>query len=319
MSHFPEYFKKQLQHLCPGRVEFDLPLSSVTHWQIGGRAAAIARPNNKLELGRLFEWTNRNRIPTVIIGSTSNLLFSDDGVEALLIQLGSDFSRQYVTEDGLIVAESGAWVPNLARFALNNGYTGLEHICGIPGTIGGLIYMNGGSGRRGIGDSVEYVQTIGRNGQVKHYSREQCNFGYRTSTFQERDEIIVEVGLRLQSLQSKAAVRRAMLEILKSRRKKFPRKLPNCGSVFVSDPAMYVEYGPPGKVIEETGLKGLRRNGAQVSDMHANFIVNNGDARASDVLHLIGHVKDKVYKHTGYSMRVEVRYVDIDGSIKELL
>src|SRR5690606_33120726 len=138
-----------------------------------------------------------------------------------------------------------------------------------PGTLGGLVYMNGGSQRKGIGDHVVEVNTVTRAGERKSYTREQCLFQYRASVFQRVDEIIT--GARFEfEYGDPQSIRRELLTILRSRRAKFPQKQPNCGSVFVSNPAMYADYGPPGKVIEACGLKGVVQGHAQISPLHAN-------------------------------------------------
>src|SRR5690625_6921011 len=178
--------------------------------------------------------------------------------------------------------------------------------------------MNGGSQRKGIGDNITYVKTVNVDGKAKTYSKEQCEFSYRSSIFQSLDEVITEVGLQLTPSQNKKLMHSEMLSILQSRSQKFPRKMPNCGSVFVSNPAMYEQYGPPGKVIEECGLKGLTKGGAKISHNHANFIINNDGASAQDILYLINKIREQAYKNTGYMMKAEPKQVDENGTIKEI-
>lgn len=317
MSLITDSLINELKQLFPSAVHLNVPLSYLSKWKIGGNAKVVVSPNSKQELSSILRWSSINMIPSLVIGSTTNLLFSDNGVNALIIQIGKGLSKLTI-ENNLIIAEAGVWAPNLARFSLKNKLSGAEHICGIPGTIGGLVYMNGGSQRKGIGSSIVFVETVDKKGYIKRYKQEECDFQYRSSKFHNLDEIIVEVGLMFTVSNSETAIRREMLEILSSRRKKFPKNLPNCGSVFVSDPAMYEDYGPPGKVIESFGFKGMSYNGAQISDKHANFIVNKGNARAEDVIHLINLVHDKVYSETGYSMGVEVRFVNEDGKLTKL-
>ena len=195
------------------------------------------------------------------------------------------------------------------------GLTGIERTCGIPGTLGGLICMNGGSQRHGIGEVIVSVTSVDAEGAIRHRSREDCAFAYRHSVFQSNNEVIAGAMLRLEPAADRGAVRREMLEILGSRRRKFPQKEPNCGSVFVSNPAMYAEYGPPGAMIERLGFKECRVGGAMVSPHHANFIVNVGNATAIDVLSLIAKIKVAVLADTGYAMEVEARFVTVEGEI----
>ena len=307
-------YKKKINEIFHEIVEFEVPLSKLSQWKVGGRADVIIRPRNKNELIKVRQWLYLNGIKSLIIGNTTNLLFSDDDIHVVIVQIGTNFSK--VAVNGLeIVAEPGIWVPSLARLAMQTSLSGIEHICGIPGTLGGLVVMNGGSQRKGIGSVVAYVETIDNQGNIKRYTNPQCKFSYRQSIFQNGDEIVVEVGLKLSNKRDKGDIRREMLEILRSRRNKFPRKQPNCGSVFVSNPDMYEDYGPPGKIIEALGFKGLSQGNAQVSEQHANFIINKGSAKSKDILYLINIIKETVYNRTGYNMVVEAKLVTSNGEI----
>lgn len=296
---------------------FDVSLKEISRWKIGGIAQVVLTPKSVHELQSILSKVNGWQLPYVVIAGTSNLLFDSNGLDAIAIQIGSALSQVSI-HNFEIVAEAGIWVPCLARKAMQAGFTGLEHTCGIPGTLGGLVYMNGGSQRKGIGDSVQFVETLDSSGGLHRYSREECGFAYRHSVFQSKDEIIIRVGLKLEKAKDKKAVHQEMLQILRDRSQKFPRRYPNCGSTFVSNPAMYAEFGPPGKVIEECGLKGLTYGGAQISPQHANFIVNSCNATTSDILYLIQTVRNRVYKKTGYLMEVEVKYVTKHSEIVDI-
>lgn len=311
------FYSKKIDEVFPEIVEFNVPLSKLSQWKVGGRADVIIRPRNKEELIKVRQWLYSHDLKSVIIGNTTNLLFSDEGLRAIVVQIGASFSK--VKIEGLeVIAEPGIWVPNLARLAMKAGLSGIEHTCGIPGTLGGLIVMNGGSQRQGIGSVVTYVETIDNQGKIKRYTNQQCKFSYRQSIFQNKDEVVVEVGLRLNSNRDKCDIRQDMLDILRSRRKKFPRKQPNCGSVFVSNPSMYEDYGPPGKIIETFGFKGLSQGDAEISQIHANFIVNKGSAQSKDILYLINTVKETVYEKTGHRMMVEAKFVNSTGEIMSI-
>lgn len=316
-SHLSDDDKEELVRRFGKQVCFNIPLSEISRWKIGGIADVIVSPRNTEELSDLRGWIFKKALPSVVIGATSNLLFADQGLRAIAIHIGSSFSAGTV-EGCHIVAKSGTWVPRLARKAMLAGLSGLEHTSGIPGTLGGLVYMNGGSQRKGIGNNITYVKSIDEQGQVVIRTSSECKFAYRSSIFQNLNEVIVEVGLELDWADDKNNVRKDMLSIMRSRRKKFPQKLPNCGSVFVSHPKMYELVGPPGRAIEECGLKGLSEGNAQVSMIHANFIVNNGGATAEDVLRLIRTVGKKVYAETGFVMLVEARYVSPEGKTQDI-
>ena len=300
--------------MMPGAVEERVDLALHSHWRIGGKADIVVRPRSVEELSRLRGWLAAEGLAYVVIGASTNLLFSDEGLRAVCVEIGPDLAGIRV-EGNRIFCEPGAWAPSIARAAMKAGLTGIEHICGIPGTIGGLVYMNGGSQRHGIGEAVVRVVTIDQQGRVGSRTAEECGFRYRRSIFQETGEIVAGVELNLTPGGDPVAIRREMLQIMSSRRRKFPKKQPNCGSVFVSNPAFYAEYGPPGVVIERMGFKGATVGGAQVSPLHANFIVNIGGATAGDVLTLIHRIRKKVAEGTGYLMEVEARFVTPDGII----
>jgi UDP-N-acetylmuramate dehydrogenase len=304
---------RELERLCPAGIEQDVSLAEISQWRIGGKADLIIRPSTSTELSELRAWFHARSLPHIVIGATSNLLFSDKGLRVPCIQIGQRMARMNVTGQ-TVQAEAGVWVPGLARRLMQAGLTGGEHICGIPGTLGGLICMNGGSQRKGIGNSVVSVESVDAAGNVAQRLVEQCDFAYRYSVFQENGEIITSATLSFPE-GIPTLIRHAMLKILAERNRKFPRKLPNCGSVFKSNPAMYADVGPPGAIIERLGLKGMCCGDAQVSTQHANFIVNLGNATSEEVMNIILKVVTDVESATGHQLEVEVKCVEPDGNV----
>lgn len=304
---------RELERICPGGVAQDVALSRISRWRIGGPADVIVRPRNIEQLARLRAFLTGAALDHVVIGATSNLLFADAGLRAICVQIGQDFAPLSLSGTTL-VAGPGVWVPGIARRAMQAGLEGIEHTCGIPGTVGGLVCMNGGSQRRGIGEAVTSVTSVDAAGAVHVRNQQECGFAYRRSVFQQNGEIVANTVLEL-APGDRRQIRQRMLKIMGDRRGKFPQKTPNCGSVFVSNPAMYAEYGPPGAVIEKLGFKGRTAGGAQVSPQHANFIVNTGHATAAEVVSLIVAIKSAVQQQTGYAMEVEARYVHPDGTM----
>jgi UDP-N-acetylmuramate dehydrogenase len=300
-----------LNHLDVGAIRTDEPLSGHCSWRIGGPADLFVEPTDADQIARLMEFARDRHIPLLIIGEGSNLLFDDTGVRGIVLKIGRRLGRISI-HDRTLVAEGGAWVPQLARRAAQAGLTGLEHIIGIPGTIGGLVMMNGGSHRQAIGDHVRRVWIIYRDGNERVLTREECRFDYRRSALQGTGAAVTRVELTC-PVGEPREIRRRMREDLRERRHKFPRKLPNCGSVFLSSPAMHAQVGPPGKIIEEAGLKGMRIGGAEVSPLHANFIVNRGGASCRDVLALISHIRSVVRQRIDFDLCCEVRYVSPQG------
>ena len=301
----------KLTAICPYEASRDVDLGAISQWRIGGLASLVLRPRSTSQISRLRAAMHDLGLHHMVIGQTSNLLFSDQGLAVPCLQVGPWFGEQTWHGDTVTV-EAGAWVPGLARNIMQNSLTGAEHICGIPGTLGGLIVMNGGSQRRGIGENVVWVESVDAWGKIHRLSQAECGFDYRRSKFQTSDQVVTRACLRFEP-GNRREIRAKMLSILADRRRKFPRKQPNCGSVFKSNPAHYSDYGPPGKIIENLGFKGRRRGDALVSPHHANFIVNSGAATARDVIGLIRDISNAVLQNTGHLMETEVIFVTPDG------
>lgn len=309
---YPERLE-QLAYTVAGCCVFDAPLAMHTSWQIGGSADLLIEAESADQVAGVVRFANSHRIPLVVIGQGTNLLFDDAGLRGIVLKLGQRFSAIDITGNR-ITADAGVWVPGLARRAMLAGLCGLEHIIGIPGTLGGLVLMNGGSQRKGIGENVRRVWVVDQEGTQVELSRKDCAFAYRQSALQGTGAVVVRVELECDR-QSPQHIRKVMLEDLRERRRKFPRKQPNCGSVFLSTSEMHATVGPPGKVIEEAGLKGTRVGDAEVSSQHANFIVNRGGATSKDVLSLIDHIRQVVKMRIGFELCCEVRYVSPAGAI----
>jgi UDP-N-acetylmuramate dehydrogenase len=303
----------QLTALDVGTVLGDEPLSRHCSWQIGGPADLLVEPESAEQVANLVRFVHQQQLPLVVIGQGTNLLFDDAGVRGVVLKLGEKMASVQIAGNR-IEAEGGTWVPQLARLAMRAGLTGLEHTIGIPGTLGGLVMMNGGSQRRGIGENVVRVRVVDRQGEIQELDREACCFSYRHSALQGTGAVVVGVELQC-PYGERAEIRRAMVCDLRERRHKFPRKLPNCGSVFLSTAEMHASVGPPGRIIEQAGLKGFAIGGAEVSRQHANFIVNRGGATSDDVLRVIGHIRRTIDQQLTFDLRCEVRYVSPLGEI----
>jgi UDP-N-acetylmuramate dehydrogenase len=305
-----------IRRLALGDVRLDEDLRTYSRWRSGGRADLVVAPRDRESVSRLLSYFYVQGIPWAVVGEGSNLFFDDAGVRIPLVQIGAKLSRVSI-EGKLVKAEAGAWAPGVALKAMRAGLGGIEHTIGIPGTFGGLVLMNGGSLRQGIGERIAEVEVAERDGAMRSISAHACGFAYRRSTLQDRGAIVLGATLELTPREC-APMRRRMIEIMASRRRRFPRDLPNCGSVFVSDPALYATLGPPGSAIEITGLKGARKGDAMVSPQHANFIVNLGHASSADILALIQRVRDTVAARSGHRMRCEVRFMNSDGEVREV-
>ncbi len=296
------------------RAAQDEPLSRHCTWKIGGPADRLVEPNSTDQIEQLITFAHQTRIPWIAIGKGSNLLFNDEGLRGLVIKLGSAFSRVTI-EDGCIQAQTGISIPRLAHRTACLGLTGLEHTVGIPCTLGGLVTLNGGSLQQSIGRLVQDVTWIDSQGQRHRVTGKDCGFSYRHSRFLFEKVIITDVTLQCQQA-NVTHVRQAMLTTLKTRRQRFPLRWPNCGSVFKRHLELFTQWGPPGKIIEDLGLKGYRCGNAVISDQHANFFLNHGQATAQDVLALIRTVREQVYQKSGHWMECEVIHVDSQGTMR---
>lgn len=299
-----------------GHATWGAKLSRHCFWRIGGSADLMVEPGNVDQVRTALSALHELDLPYVVIGEGSNLLFDDAGVRGVVLKIGYRLSRVSI-QGGEIDAEAGVYVPTLARKTARAGLTGLEHIVGIPGTLGGLLVMNGGSQRNAIGANVVRVWVVGSDGTLEEIDREECHFSYRNSSLQEGGKVIVRAQLSCQEKDPKL-VRHEMLQIMRSRRGKFPLNLPNCGSVFLSNDDLHAKWGPPGKLIEDSGLRGYRIGNAQVSTRHCNFIVNLGNASSAEVMELARLVAQKVYERTGARLQCEVKYVKPDCRVASI-
>lgn len=289
------------------------PLAQHNSWRIGGPADLFVQPETVAQVSEIVRYAGSGAIPLVVIGQGTNLLFDDRGVRGIVMKIGESMGKIEIAGTR-ITAGGGCWVPNLAREALRAGLSGLEHCIGIPGTLGGLVLMNGGSQRRGIGENIRTVTIVDSVGRLRILPNAECRFAYRQSALQGTGCVVISAELNCPE-GDPAQIRRAMLTDLVTRRHKFPRKQPNCGSVFLSTAEMHASVGPPGKIIEDTGLKGIRIGRAEVSRQHANFIVNLGGASSADVLSLIARIRREVKQRIAFDICCEVRYVSPEGTI----
>ena len=305
---------RELKDLSQGVVTVDADLRLYGRWRTGGRAQLVVEPGSTEGVRATLAFLATTDLPRLVIGDGSNILFDDCGFDGVLVRVGPRLSA-HSFNGPKVTAEAGTWVPRFVRLLGQRGLKGLEHAIGIPGTLGGLVMMNGGSRRQGVGANIIEVRGCDIRGLPFARSQENCAFRYRGSTLQDDGLIVLEADFGLE-VTDRVLLRREMIEIMAERRRKFPKSQPNCGSVFLSDPRMYEVVGPPGAAIERAGLKGWRVGGAQSSPLHANFIVNLGDARSGDILSLIHLIRTTVHDQTGFWMDAEVRHISRCGEVR---
>ena len=281
------------------------PMARHTSFQIGGPARLLVRPRSEQELRQALTAAKACGVPCLVIGNGSNLLVPDEGVEALVIRLGGGLDAVNIGADGTITAGSGALLSAVAVRAQQAGLTGLEFAFGIPGSIGGAVYMNAGAYGGQISDVVESVSCLTRDGQTQTWTAAQADFAYRHSAFQSDSQVITAVRLHLMP-GAPEEIRRRMEQIAASRKASQPLELPSAGSAFKRPAGGYAAA-----LIDQAGLKGTRVGGACVSEKHAGFIVNTGGASCRDVLQLMELVRARVQARTGIELEPEIRLLRI--------
>lgn len=285
-------------------------LAKKTYWKIGGNCESYYEVESITELRHALEIIKVNRQEFVVIGNGTNVLFDTLGYNDAVIKLGKSFDFINSTSNGIEVGAC-TWVPGLIRKLSIMGFGGLEHCIGIPATFGGLVAMNGGSQRKSISNHLLKVKYIDLDGVVKNWDALESSFSYRTSPFKNTGKTIISATISCKVIKPREN-RNELLSILKERRRKFPRKLPNCGSVFLSSPDIYNKLGPPGYIIESLGLKGLRVGGAEISKLHGNFIVNLGGACSDDILSLVDIINRKCKEAYGFELESEALFYSSD-------
>jgi UDP-N-acetylmuramate dehydrogenase len=276
----------------PNFIKTNIHLKGHCTLKIGGVADYFVEPETKQQIIETIAFAKYNNLKYFVIGHGSNLLIADEGYRGIIIKIADKFANIKI-DNTTIHVQAGAWMPYVARKAQVAGLIGLEHTVGIPGNIGGIISMNAGSQRKSIASNLKTIFFIDENGNQRQLKSEESDFGYRKSIYQQNKWIIIGAEIECQK-GDKNQILREMRQILEQRRLKFPRKQPNCGSVFKSNPAMYEKHGPPGKIIENLGLKGFCIGDVCISEKHANFFLNNGDGKSGDFLEILCHIKQRV-------------------------
>ena len=279
-------------------------LADYTTWRVGGSAQWFAEPESALQLQALLAWAQAESLPSLVIGAGSNLLVSDGGLEGLTLCNRRLQGAVLDANTGLIEAQAGEPIPSLARRAARAGLSGLEWSVGIPGTVGGAAVMNAGAQGGCTAEVLESVTVIEphKPNQPFELRAGELDFAYRHSRLQEEPLVVLSVRFRLNAGHDPADVSRRTSANLHSRTSTQPYQQPSCGSVFRNP-----EPHKAGQLIEALGLKGLSIGGAQVSPIHANFIVNTGAATATEIDQLIGAVQQRIQAAHGITLHTEVK------------
>lgn len=299
--------KERLAALCQLEeipVLWDEPMKNHTSFKIGGPAAALCAPKDRRQLRELVGFVQREGVDSWYIGNGSNLLVSDEGLNGVAILLDSGFDGEIEVDGTVLLAPAGKKLSAVCAAACAAGLTGLEFAYGIPGSVGGAVYMNAGAYGGEMKDRLLWVEYLAPTGEIVRLEQEQLSLSYRHSCFMDagmQGSCIVRAAFGLQRGE-KAAIQSEMDRILNQRRQKQPLEYPSAGSTFKRPQGAFAA-----QLIDKCGLKGFTVGGAQVSEKHAGFVINTGKATCADVLELTRQVRECVQEKTGYLLELEVR------------
>ena len=282
-------------------IKRQVPLSKYTFTKTGGPAEFLAFPRNESELKNLVIAAHNNNIPLTIIGNASNLIIRDGGISGIVLILTK--MNQIKVDKNKVIAQAGATIVETAFTAAHHGLSGLEFAAGIPGSVGGAVFMNAGAYGGETSSVIESVRVMTRSGNFKNYSQSEMKFSYRHSLVQENGDIVLEAVFALKR-SAKNRILADMNYLNALRQYKQPLEYPSCGSVFKRPTGHYV-----GPMIIQAGLQGKQIGGAQDSTKHAGFIVNKGNATATDYLDLIHLIQEKIKTKFGLDLHTEVRII----------
>lgn len=285
------------------RVLYNESMKKHTTTKVGGIADVVVLPKDIDEIKGVIKFAKENNIPYYVIGCGSNIIVCDEDIHAIIIKITHKFGSVNLSGD-VIIADAGASMPYVSQFAKKNSLTGLEFACGIPGTVGGGVRMNAGAYGSEVKDIFLEATYLDDLGNIKTIKKDEMNFGYRRTFFSDNPSYIV--------LGAKFVLKRGNLEDIENemnknnnaRREKQPLEYPNFGSVFKRPEGFFV-----GKLVTDAGLKGYSFGDAQVSEKHAGFIVNKGNATCKDIVDLIHHIQKVVYEKFGVKLETEVIYI----------
>ena len=299
-------FVSQLSVSIPAsRMLMDESMSEHTTFAVGGPADVLVLPKSVKEMSLAIRAARSLELPVTVLGGGSNVLVRDGGIRGVVIQL-NQMTKVLSCNGTKILASAGYMLKDVCQFAQEQGLTGIEFACGIPGTLGGAVFMNAGAYGGEMSHVVSRVRTVNSTGGVHTYNAPNLGFSYRQSRVQKSQEFVVEIELTLRH-GDKVEIQQSMDELMQKRRSKQPLEMHSAGSTFKRPPGYFA-----GTLIDQTGLKGLSCGDAQVSTKHAGFVVNTGHASARDVLQVIHEVQKRVEKAHGVHLEPEVRIIGED-------
>ena len=282
----------------------DAPMKEYTSFKAGGNAAVLVTVETVEQLQQVLADVAEAGVPSMLLGNGSNTLFKDSGYAGTVIKLGESFGFCELEEDGRVRAGASILMSVLAKYLLRNSLAGFEFASGIPGSLGGAVFMNAGAYGGELKDILVSAKAVSRDGkEVREFTAEELELSYRHSALEDNGYIVVNAVLQLQPGDAEE-IQGKMRELMEKRNSKQPVQYPSAGSTFKRPEGYFA-----GKLIEDAGLKGVAVGGAQVSVLHSGFVINTGGATATDILDLIRLVQNTVYDKFGVKLEPEVRII----------
>ena len=285
------------------RVKYNEPLCAYTTFKIGGPCTAMVEISSEESLTKLMRASKHFKIRTMVIGKGSDLLFDDRGFNGVILLMGNSMDEISLEDDNKIRVQAGCSMIKLCRFALEHSLSGLEFAYGIPGSVGGAVFMNAGAYGGEIKDVIESCKSVSPDGIIRVRMASKLELGYRNSIYQHNNDIITGAVFKLER-GSYDEIQDKMVDFMRRRKEKQPLEFPSAGSTFKRPEGQFA-----GKLIQDCGLKGYTVGGAMVSEKHSGFVINTGNATSEDVRRVIEHVQKVVREKTGYFLECEVRCI----------
>ena len=301
MNQFKKYKDIFSEFYTEDQIIIDADMKDYIYFKVGGYADILLTPNNPTQVIKTIKVCNDNKIPYYIFGNGSNILVRDGGIRGVVIKLSN---MDEITVDGeKVMASCGALLKDVSKKALENSLTGFEFACGIPGSIGGAVFMNAGAYDSEVKNVIESAQVITKEGNIISLSKEELDLGYRTSKVMKEGYIVLSAIFSLKKGDNQK-IKSRIDELTERRESKQPLEFPSAGSTFKRPEGHFA-----GKLIQDSGLKGYSIGGAAVSVKHSGFVINKGNATAKDILDLIEHIQKEVKKQFGVDLLPEVRII----------
>lgn len=304
MNQYIEFYKLLCKFYNEEDITLDSPMSEHIYFRVGGPADILVTPINEEQVVNTLKLCREYNVPYFILGNGSNILVKDGGISGVVIKFNK--LNKITTNGNCVTAQSGALLKDVSKAALKNNLRGFEFACGIPGSIGGAVFMNAGAYDGEMSHVIKSARVIDENCNIKNLTKEELELGYRSSIVMKKGYVVIEATVELESGEY-ASIKDKIEDLTNRRESKQPLEYPSAGSTFKRPEGYFA-----GKLIQDSGLKGFSIGGATVSEKHSGFVINKGGATAKDVLDVIAHVQKTVKENFDVELHTEVRIIGRD-------